>query len=117
MPPEKRTYHVEPGQQGAWQVRLGDGAQPLASFATQKEAVGWLRGQVEKTRGVEFLLHRRDGWTRALSGPSKGRPPPVAAAVPRPAAKPVVYATDDEAERAAEKVFRLHAPLLAELAK
>ena len=113
-PPASETYHVEPGPRGGWQVRRGEESAPLCAHATQAEAVDWLHAQVPKRKGVEFLLHRRDGWARALSGrkPRPVSPPPAA-----PPDRSIVFATDDAAHAAAEKVFRLHAALLAELVR
>ena len=59
----KLSYHVTKHPQGGWQLKKGKADRALKRFETQKEAIEYAK-QLEKERGISFIIHKADGSTR-----------------------------------------------------
>jgi hypothetical protein len=59
----KMSYHITRHPQGGWQLKKGKADRALKRFETQKEAIDYAK-QLEKERGISFIIHKADGSTR-----------------------------------------------------
>lgn len=59
----KAIHHVTKHKDGGWQVKKEGAQRALKRFGTQKEAIEYAK-QIEKERGVGFIIHKADGSTR-----------------------------------------------------
>jgi len=59
----KMSYHITKHPQGGWQIKKGKAERALKRFDTQKEAIDYAK-QLEKERGISYLIHKADGSTR-----------------------------------------------------
>ena len=59
----KMSYHITKHPNGGWQLKKGKASRALKLFDTQKEAIDYAK-QLEKERGISFIIHKADGSTR-----------------------------------------------------
>lgn len=59
----KLPYHITKHPKGGWQLKKGKADRAMKRFDTQKEAIEYAE-QLEKERGISFLIHKADGSVR-----------------------------------------------------
>jgi hypothetical protein len=73
MPRNER--HVEPSQDGGWDVRAPRGQRSSAHTETQEQAIDRAREIVRNSGGGEVVIHGRDGWIRDSDTVAPGNDP------------------------------------------
>lgn len=59
----KLSYHITKHPNGGWQLKKGKAQRAMKRFNTQKEAIDYAK-QLEKERGISYLIHKQDGSNR-----------------------------------------------------